>query len=145
MVAYQIHERCDGSGYPRGRAAPQIHPLAKIAGVADTFTALVSRRPYRPGMLPYHAMVKMLQDVGLGLYDAQIVRALLNTVSLFPIGSYVALSDGRLGKVIRSNGGTYDRPVLETWERNDLGADPKLVDLREHPDLKVVRALARLG
>lgn len=145
MVAYQIHERCDGSGYPRGRTAPQIHPLAKIAGVADTFTALVSKRPYRPGMLPYHAMVKMLQDVGLGLYDAQVVRALLNTVSLFPIGSCVALNDGRLGKVIRSNGNTYDRPVLETWDKDNLTAAPVIVDMSALPDLKVVRALARLG
>jgi HD-GYP domain-containing protein (c-di-GMP phosphodiesterase class II) len=144
MVAYQIHERCDGSGYPRGRTAPQIHPLAKIAGVADTFTALVSRRPYRPGMLPYHAMVKMLQDVGQGLYDAQIVRALLNTVSLFPIGSFVALNDGRLGKVVRSNGDAYDRPVLEVWDRAQLSAAPTIVDMRGHADLKVVRALARL-
>ncbi len=145
MVAYQIHERCDGSGYPRGRAAHQIHPLAKIAGVADTFTALVARRPYRPGMLPYHAMVKMLQDVGQGLYDAQVVRALLNTVSLFPIGSYVSLSDGRLGKVLRSNGDVYDRPVMEVWERANLGGAPAIVDMRDHPDLKVVRALARLS
>jgi HD-GYP domain-containing protein (c-di-GMP phosphodiesterase class II) len=145
MVAYQIHERCDGSGYPRGRTAPQIHPLAKIAGVADTFTALVARRPYRPGLLPYHAMVKMLQDVGHGLYDAQIVRALLNTVTLFPIGSYVALSDGRLGKVIRSNGNVYDRPILEAWERAKLGSKPTIIDMREHPNLNVVRALARLA
>ena len=31
MVAYQMHERCNGSGYPRGRRADQIHDLAKIA------------------------------------------------------------------------------------------------------------------
>lgn len=145
MVAYQIHERCDGSGYPRGRAAPQIHPLAKIAGVADTFTALVTRRPYRAGMLPYHALVKMLQDVGQGLYDAQVVRALLNTVTLFPIGSYVALNDGRLGKVIRSNGDVYDRPILEVWQRGNLSSDSTIVDLSQQSDLKVVRALPKLA
>ena len=146
MVAYQMHERCDGSGYPRGRGAKQIHPLAKIAGVADTYTALVSRRPHRPGMLPYQAMVKLLQDVGFGLYDATIVRALLNTVALFPIGSYVALSDGRVGKVIRSNNVSYDRPVLEVWKRADLDAAPVLIDLSEevHKDLKVIRALSRI-
>lgn len=145
MVAYQIHERCDGSGYPRGRFGAQIHPLAKIAGVADAFTALVSRRPYRAGMLPYHALVKMLQDVGQGLYDAQIVRALLNTVSLFPLGSCAVLSDGRVGKVIRANGGTYDRPTLEVWDKDNLSTAPAIVDLRQFPDLKVVRALPKLS
>src|SRR5690606_27821163 len=116
----------DGSGYPRGRTAQKIHPLAKIAGVADTFTALVARRPYRPGMLPYHAMVQMLRDVGAGLYDGQIVRALLNTVSLFPIGSFVALNDGRVGRVLRSNGAFYDRPMVECWQRSDLAATPAI-------------------
>lgn len=145
MVAYQIHERCDGSGYPRGRAAARIHPLAKIAGVADAFTALVTRRPYRAGMLPYHALVKMLQDVGQGLYDAQVVRALLNTVTLFPLGSCAALSDGRVGKVIRSNGDIYDRPTMEVWDKNDLSAEPTIVDLRQYTELKVVRTLPKLG
>ncbi len=145
MVAYQIHERANGSGYPRGRSGDRIHPLAKIAGVADTYTALVSRRPYRPGMLPYHAMVKMLQDVGHGLYDGQIVRALLNTVSLFPIGSCVVLNDDRVGKVIRSNSDGYDRPVLEVWRRDALTTAPEVVNLREQPELKIVRVLAKLG
>jgi HD-GYP domain-containing protein (c-di-GMP phosphodiesterase class II) len=144
MVAYQMHERCDGSGYPRARTAERIHDLAKIAGVADTFTALVSRRPHRPGMLPYYAIVKLLEDVHRGLYDASVVRALLNTVSLFPIGSYVELSDGRLGKVIRSNREVYDRPVVEAWNRSNLGGTSTLINLAEQPELHVIRALARL-
>jgi HD-GYP domain-containing protein (c-di-GMP phosphodiesterase class II) len=146
MVAYQMHERCDGSGYPRGKTSAQIHPLAKIAGVADAFTALVARRPHRPGMLPYHAIVKMLQDVSRGLYDSTIVRGLLNTISLFPIGSCVALSDGRVGKVIRTTA-SYDRPVLETWRRGDLHQPPVVIDLTqpEHAELRVTQPLAQLN
>jgi HD-GYP domain-containing protein (c-di-GMP phosphodiesterase class II) len=145
MVAYQIHERCDGSGYPRGKASPQIHPLAKIAGVADAFTALVAKRPHRPGLLPYHALVKLLRDANSGLYDKAIVRGLLQTVSLFPIGSHVAMSDGRVGKVIRANA-SYDRPILEVWRRDHLEAPPQIVDLAqaEHAELRVTRALMRL-
>jgi HD-GYP domain-containing protein (c-di-GMP phosphodiesterase class II) len=144
MVAYQIHERSDGSGYPRGRTGPQIHPLARIASVADAFTALVARRPYRAAMLPYHAMVRMLQDAAAGLYDTQVVRALLHTIGLFPLGSCVILSDHRVGKVIRGNGTVYDRPVLEVWRRSDLEARPAIVNLASEPDIKVVRAVARL-
>src|SRR5581483_8183801 len=44
MVAYQMHERCDGSGYPRGRTGKQIHELAKVSAVADVFLALCSTR-----------------------------------------------------------------------------------------------------
>ena len=61
LVAYQIHERCDGSGYPRRRQTATIHPLARIAAVADVFVALISPRPYRPALMPYYAMEHLLR------------------------------------------------------------------------------------
>lgn len=140
MVAYQMHERCDGSGYPRGKTADAIHPLAKIAAVADAYVALVSKRPHRPAMLPYYAMAKMLEDVREGLYDPGVVRALLHTISLFPIGSYVELSDGRMAKTIRANGPSYDRPIVEIVGRTGT----EVIDLTEAPDLKVVKARSNL-
>jgi HD-GYP domain-containing protein (c-di-GMP phosphodiesterase class II) len=68
-IAYQTHERCDGSGYPRRRTSSQIDFLAKIAAVADVFIALVSPRPHRQALLPYQAMEKILRGVRQGLYD----------------------------------------------------------------------------
>lgn len=144
MIVYQIHERCDGSGYPRGITGDKIHPLAKIAAVADAYVALVSPRPHRPALLPYHAMAKMLADVKAGLFDPQAVRALLNTVSLFPIGSYVELNNAWVGKTIRANGAAYDRPIVEVWRRNNLTTAPQVVDLAKAPDLKVVKPLTSL-
>jgi hypothetical protein len=143
MVAYQMHERCDGSGYPRGRRGEQIHELAKIAAVADSYVALVSPRPHRRGLLPYFAVEKILHGVRDGLFDSRVVRGLLRCVSLFPIGSYVATSDDRVGRVIRS-GGQYDRPVLELWSRRDIDGKPTLLDLALEPGLKITRPLARL-
>jgi HD-GYP domain-containing protein (c-di-GMP phosphodiesterase class II) len=144
MVAYQIHERCDGSGYPRGRTGERIHELAKIAAVADTYVALVSPRPHRRGLVPYFAVETILRGVREGLFDARVARGLLRCVSLFPIGSYVALSDGRVGRVIRSAGEHFDRPVLESWPRNNLDHQPAVLDLAAEPELRVVRPLARL-
>ncbi len=102
FIAYQMHERCDGSGYPRRRTADQIHFLSRIAAVADAYVALVSRRPHRPAMMPYYAMEKMLRDANRGLFDATAVRSLLRTLSLFPIASHVELSDGRVARVATS-------------------------------------------
>src|SRR5690606_19282461 len=56
FVAYQMHERPDGSGYPRQRKNEQIHFLSRVASVADVYVALVSPRPYRPGILPHAAL-----------------------------------------------------------------------------------------
>jgi hypothetical protein len=137
-----MHERCNGSGYPRGRTAKQIHELAKVAAVADVFLALCSTRPHRPALMPYYALERMLHGVKDGLFDAVVVRALLKTVSLFPVGSFVRISDGRIGKVLRSNGEDYARPVVAAWKP---GADPNesiVVDLSQEPDLRVIAALA---
>jgi HD-GYP domain-containing protein (c-di-GMP phosphodiesterase class II) len=144
FVAYQIHERSNGEGYPRKRRSPQIHFLSKVAGVADAYIALVSPRPHRPGMLPYKAMERMLKNVQEGLFDPLAFRALLNTVSLFPIGSFVELSDGRVGKVIRSNGEAYHRPIVTAWKKGQIHLLPDVVDLKEEVDVKIVRTIANL-
>jgi HD-GYP domain-containing protein (c-di-GMP phosphodiesterase class II) len=144
MIVYQMHERCDGSGYPRGRTSEALHPLAKIAAVADVYVALVSKRPHRAAMLPYFAMTKMLEDVKTGLFDPQVVRALLQTISLFPLGSIVELSDGRVAKIVRTNGPAYDRPIVETWARTALSAPPELIDLSARRDLKICKPLTTL-
>lgn len=142
MVAYQMHERCNGSGYPRGRNSETIHPLAKVAAVADVYVALVSTRPHRDGMIPYHAVRLLLEGARDGLYDSAVVRALVQTVSLFPLGSSVELSDGRVGRVIRSNGTSFDRPVVEVQTYQGRRVEPHLIDLTRELELKVIRAVA---
>jgi HD-GYP domain-containing protein (c-di-GMP phosphodiesterase class II) len=47
MMVYQHHERLDGSGYPAGLLADEIHPWAQICAVADVFDAMSCARPYR--------------------------------------------------------------------------------------------------
>jgi HD-GYP domain-containing protein (c-di-GMP phosphodiesterase class II) len=140
MVAYQTHERCDGSGYPRGRTADQIHDLAKIAAVADSFIAMVSPRPHRDGIVPYYAIKSLLRDVQLGMYDSRAVRGLLHAVSLFPIGSMVGLTPRLIGRVIRSNVEQYDKPIVELWDIKKPNATPTVVDLREC-DMAIAEAI----
>jgi HD-GYP domain-containing protein (c-di-GMP phosphodiesterase class II) len=143
MVAYQMHERCDGTGYPRGLKAGMIHPLARIAAVADAYVALVSVRPHRPGLLPYHALRHLLGEVQQGLYDARVVRSLLKTLSLFPLGSFVKLNDDRMGRVIRANGANFDRPVIEIVDATGVPSGRGLIDLCRISALRVVSAVDR--
>ena len=141
FIAYQMHERCDGSGYPRRRTGPQLHALAKVAAVADVYTALASPRPYRPGLAPHHAMRHVLQAAAAGALDGAAVRALLATVSLFPLGSRVKLDDGRRGRVLRATGDLH-RPVVEL-DPPPGGAGPgELLDLSANPARRVVGVAA---
>jgi len=144
MVVYQTHERLNGSGYPRGYSSERIHDLAKVAAVADAFVALVSPRPHRKALLPYHAMIKLLADVKSGQYDSVVVRALLRTVSLFPLGSYVSLNESRIARVMRSSGEKYTQPVVEVWTPGRCNGVGEIVDLAKSEDLRITGPLAQL-
>lgn len=141
IVAYQIHERCDGSGYPRGYDGDQIHPLAKVAAVADTYIALVSDRAQRRGMMPYYALKYILDDVAFGRFDPNAVRGLLHAISLFPIGSFVQTNTGRIGRVVRSTGETYTQPVIELWDAKHNQFEPDLVNLVSESGIQIVEAV----
>ena len=141
LVAYQVHERCDGSGYPRGRHEMFIHPLGKIAGIADSYVAGCSWRPYREARSPYESVVEIiLSKVREGLFDATAARAFLDCVSLFPVGSYVQLSNNVNAKVLRSNRGQHTCPVVVPL--TDDGAETgQELDLSKMDNLRVVAAL----
>ena len=100
--AFQHHERIDGSGYPRGLMDYEIHPYAKIIGVADVFDAVTSNRVYRAKMQPAQGIA--ILEAGAGtIYDARVVEALKRTVVHYPNGTVVKLSDGRRGVVAKQN------------------------------------------
>jgi len=141
LVSYQVHERPDGSGYPRGRDRISIHPFARIIHVADAFLAMTSRRSYRPPLMAYEAMVCLLRQAEQNQVESEVVRSLLGTISLFPIGSHVELSDGRSARVLRANRGDFTRPIVLID-----GSDPadEILDLAKS-DVTVIQALPTPG
>jgi HD-GYP domain-containing protein (c-di-GMP phosphodiesterase class II) len=145
FIAYQMHERPDGAGYPRRRKKEQIHFLSRVAAVADVYVALAAPRPHREGILPHAALKAITLAGNLGQLDQSAVHALLRTLSAYPLGSYVQLSDGRVGQVIRSNDLQFERPVVETWSRGELGKEPAVVDLAAEEELSILGPLASLS
>ena len=85
----------------------------------------------------------ILLDTKNGLFDPEVVRGLLQTVSLFPIGSYVRLNDGRTGKVIRASDQFYDRPIIEVVKSGDPSHQSGVVNLAAQDEVKITGALAR--
>jgi putative nucleotidyltransferase with HDIG domain len=70
------YERNDGSGYPKGLKAGEIPLFAKIVGVAETYVALTSARPYRE-KLGSEAALAVIRD-GIGRkFDREHVEALI--------------------------------------------------------------------
>ena len=71
---YQHHERCDGSGYPKGLTQDCIHIEAQIIMVADVVEAMISHRPYRPALGIQAAMDEITWKSGTA-YNADVVSA----------------------------------------------------------------------
>ncbi len=70
------HEKMDGSGYPDGLKGEDISPAARIMAVADIYDALISDRPYRPGMAEDKALAVIQKEADEGLLDAAVVSRL---------------------------------------------------------------------
>jgi HD-GYP domain-containing protein (c-di-GMP phosphodiesterase class II) len=78
-IVYQHHEEPSGHGYPNGIHSPVIYYPAKIVAIADAFSALISRRPFRPAYTVEQA-VQILQSEA-GKHDRELVK-LLGTIFL---------------------------------------------------------------
>ena len=83
-VIYQHHERCDGSGYPRGRLRHEILPEAHVIIVADVVEAMMSHRPYRPQLGLRCALQEIKNNAGR-LYDPEVTAA---CIALFEEDGY---------------------------------------------------------
>lgn len=132
----QHHEREDGSGYPRGLKAGAICPLAKLIAVADGFAALTAPRPHRPTLLPADAMQATIEQISEGKLDRKSVRGLLELCGLYPVSSWVSLSDGSIGQVVGTGVTLVDRPIVRTTD----GRTVILADMNPG-DLSVLEAI----
>jgi HD-GYP domain-containing protein (c-di-GMP phosphodiesterase class II) len=79
LIAYQHHERIDGSGYPQGLTGDEMLPEARILAVADVFEAMASHRPYRPA-LGVEGALHELERGRDTVYDRDAVDALIRLV-----------------------------------------------------------------
>jgi response regulator RpfG family c-di-GMP phosphodiesterase len=79
-IIFAHHERCDGSGYPRGLKEAEIPMGARIFAVADTFDAMTSDRPYRRAV-PFEASREVIERGTGKQYDPQVAKSFLSIPS----------------------------------------------------------------
>jgi HD-GYP domain-containing protein (c-di-GMP phosphodiesterase class II) len=142
VVALQHQEHWDGRGYPRHLRGDDIHLFARIVGVADTYEAMISERPYRNSIIAYSAMKGILSDNGKR-FDPQVLKAFLESMGIFPIGSIVQLNNSSIGRVTASHPQAPLRPKLELL-LDETGAaveHRESIDLLERKNLFIVKAV----
>ncbi|MGQ0812662.1 MAG: HD-GYP domain-containing protein [Nitrospiraceae bacterium] len=140
-VVRQAHERWTGQGYPRNLKGRQINEFAQIIGVVDVFDALVSPRPYRRRLLPHEA-VRELLITERSAFPREVVKALVEQLSVYPLGTTVRLNTGDVGVVTRTNPSYPLRPVLSLShgsERTSVHA--RLLDLSLTPHVSIIETI----
>lgn len=117
------HECYDGTGYPMGLVGSTIPLFSRIIAVANAYDAMTTSRPYRSALLPSDVYEYILSCSG-AQFDPDVVKAFLNKVAPFAVGTTVMLSDGRKAVVLSNNPGAMLRPTVHIVR--ETASDPEL-------------------
>lgn len=131
-VAYQHHERYDGTGYPRQLKGEDIHLFAAIAGVSDMYDNLVSNLDPDKRLYPYQAIEVVMAESGRG-YHPEVIRAFCRNIAPYPVGAAVRLNNGAVGVVISVPKNFTTRPVIKLIT-NNVG-----VLLKDFPEIDLMQ------
>ena len=141
-VILQEHERLDGRGYPHRMNGDQIDEMAFVIGLADVFDAMMSARPYRRGVSPHRAIYALLAT-GKTVFPYHLLKALVDQLSIYPLGTAVRLNTGETGVVSQLNRQYPLRPILQVSQQAASGhaSASKTVDLRAETSLHIVEVV----
>ncbi len=78
-IIEQHHERFDGSGYPYGLAAAEVHTESYIVAVADAYDAMTNDRPYHAAITKAEAIAEIIRGSDR-FYPREVVQAFLESV-----------------------------------------------------------------
>lgn len=131
QLAYQHHERWDGTGYTRGLDGHAIHPHAQFIALADVYDAMTSDRPHARAQAPFPAAEQLLALRGRW-FEPELCRRFVTHVLNYGPGVTVELSDGTRATVEARDPAAPTRPLV----RRPGG---ELLDLAARRDLQVLR------
>jgi len=145
LAALEHHERIDGSGYPRNLAGEKIAEYSRIIGVTCSYDAMTSRRPYRADSLDGHAGIRDLLKTNRKQYDDRVLKALVYTLSVYPVGTAVLLSNGARGVVVKTDPAKPRSPVVKVLvdPQGKKLVDPPLVQTTEGKGLSISRVMSQ--
>jgi HD-GYP domain-containing protein (c-di-GMP phosphodiesterase class II) len=156
-VAYQHHERQDGTGYPRGLTSgnravrgAEVHlpgritPFGEIAAIADFHDACSSDRPHR-GRMAADTVWHMMHEAAGGHLNREMVEVFLRVLPPYPLGTMVEVTSGdwmnHRAVVAKIQADAMDRPLIRVLE-NPGGERIAPVDIDLQRDDCTIRGLA---
>ncbi|HBE67973.1 MAG TPA: hypothetical protein DDW52_07470 [Planctomycetaceae bacterium] len=111
-IVRQVHEQCDGTGFPRRHRGHLLHRLSRLVNVVDAFLTLTDPLHPNGGYIASDAIAYLVAHALYGTFDRDCVQALVRSTAIYPVGSKVLLSDNSTGTVLRSCNDKYLQPIV---------------------------------
>ncbi|NEX16879.1 MAG: phosphodiesterase [Halochromatium sp.] len=110
-IVSEHHEKIDGSGYPHGKSGSEISLYGQMASIVDVYDAITSDRVYHRGLEPSEALRKLLEWSNYH-FAPKLVQQFIRCVGIYPIGTLVRLTSGRIAAVVESSRSGLLKPVV---------------------------------
>ncbi|MDR9829052.1 HD-GYP domain-containing protein [Vibrio sp. FNV 38] len=141
-VCLMHHEKIDGTGYPNGLRGAQLPTVGRMSSIVDIYDALTADRCYKSGMSSAEAF-KIILTLTPNQLDRELVYKFINCIGMYPVGSLVELSDGRVGIVWISNQSEPLKPTVKCFYSNKYQryTEVSYVDLKSSAH-KIIKAVS---
>jgi len=140
LAAAQSSERFDGSG-ATGLSGHNIAWIARVIGLLSMFEALIHIRPYRQRLLPRDA-IRELVNRHKRAFDPVILKALIESISLYPVGTFVQLNTGEIGQVITVHNKFPLRPIVHiNMDKFGNAITEREINLKNQPNLMIQKCM----
>ena len=103
LMAYEHHMKIDLSGYPQNERTRELGLFSRIVAVADGFDAGTSVRSYQYEPWPPDEVLKEMRDNPRRGFDQLIVKALITSTGVYPVGTLVILDTHELAVVSKTH------------------------------------------
>jgi HD-GYP domain-containing protein (c-di-GMP phosphodiesterase class II) len=114
-VCQEHHMKIDLTGYPKTIRPRQVSLLSKIVAIADGYDAATSRRVYRTEVIAPSAVLEEMRDNPRRGLDQVLVKAFINLLGIYPVGTLVVLDTFELAVVSAANPNpdALSRPIIK--------------------------------
>ncbi len=138
-VCQEHHMKIDLTGYPKSLRPRQVSLLSRIVSIADGYDAATSRRVYKTEALAPSAVLEEMRDNPRRGLDQVLVKAFINLLGIYPVGTLVVLDTFELAIVSAAN------PNPEALSRPKIKIISDAQGNRISPPLQVDLAVPEAG
>jgi hypothetical protein len=108
-----------------------------MVSICDVYDALALKRSYKKDYPPEKIYELMTLERGK-IFDPQLLDKFFQFMGVWPVGTLVSMSDGRVGVVRAANELEIERPSVQILAPENAG---EVVDLAQRPEIRILESL----